>query len=84
MLENQMIGRKELPHALSAEEKLPECPFYKKLKRYAVVCEGPEDETTTQVFFVTADQKREYLDRFCYCMNFDKCVIAKALYAKYE
>lgn len=84
MLDKELTEERKLSHEQAVEEALPECPFYKKIRRYAVVCEGPEDQTDTQVYFKTAEQKRAYMDRFCYCMNFDKCVIAKALYAKYE
>lgn len=84
MLDKELTEERKLTQEQAVEEALPECPFFKKIRRYAVICEGPEEQSDTWVNFKTAEQKRGYMDRFCYCMNFDKCVIAKALYAKYE
>ena len=84
MLKDHMTEGRGQSRDNSFEEKLPECPFYRRFIKYAVICEGPEENLTSQVNFQTTAQRKDYLDRFCYCMNFDKCVIAKALYAKYE
>lgn len=60
-----------------------ECPFYKGEDEKVIYCEGPTKGSSIQVVFPgSADVYRR---AYCYSTScWQKCLVAKALYAKYD
>ena len=66
------------------DRKLVECPFYVELEKHHVQCEGIEEGSSLQVNFISRKDRLAFMDRYCRSMDWEKCPIAKMLYAKYE
>ena len=65
------------------------CPFFKAKGKSScsqvIYCEGVEKNTSIHLAFGDHEKRKAYMD--CYCNKFQghkECIIAKALYGKYE
>ena len=66
------------------ESKYAVCPFYKSEDPMKIYCEGVEDGTSIHLaFFSSSIEKKQYCRRYCQS-NYCDCLIAKALFSKYE
>lgn len=65
-------------------KKLVECPFYRKNVEKGVRCEGLKGSSSLQVNFISRKQRQEFMDKCCCSMDWEKCPLAKILYAKYD
>lgn len=60
-----------------------ECPFYKGEDEKVIYCEGPTKGSSIQLAF--AGSADVYKRSYCYSTScWQKCLIAQALYAKYD
>ena len=57
------------------------CPFYKAEDRNVIYCEGVTDTSTIQLAF--PGNARPYKEEYC-GGDWEKCLIAKALWSKHE
>lgn len=60
-----------------------ECPFFHYYDGTKLACEGVEENVTTHLVFPSPEERRQYMRDKCYC-NHTECVIAEALYYKYN
>lgn len=61
------------------------CPFFRDIKsqKQKIICEGIETDSVITIAFGKKESMRKYVNRNC-CNQYDKCLIAQALYEKYE
>lgn len=59
------------------------CPFYAAEKEMTIRCEGPEANSMTEVTFRSPGRKESYKSRFCECMEWRRCPLARGLWSKY-
>ncbi len=64
-------------------QPLPECPFYLEEHRRGVRCEGLTEDSTVRLCFPEENAFKDYRDSYCYCMNWEKCLIARMLHSKH-
>lgn len=60
------------------------CPYYKSEDTHRIFCDGPEEGSSTHIAFSTPDGKRQYEYRYCYGMNYPKCLIAEGQNKRFE
>ena len=65
------------------------CPFFKAKGKSScdqiIYCEGVEQNTSIHLAFAEPDKRRSYMEHYCNKFKGHKeCIIAKALYGKYE
>ena len=65
-------------HFVSCEAQ---CPFYKAEDRNIIYCEGVKENSSIHNAF--AGNAAEYKKEFC-CGDWKNCLIAKALWSKYD
>ena len=65
-------------HFVSCEAQ---CPFYKAEDRNIIYCEGVKDNSSIHNAF--PGNAAEYKKEFC-CDDWESCLIAKALWSKYD
>ena len=58
-----------------------QCPFYKQEDKNMIYCEGVTDNSTIHLAFPCS--ATNYKKEYCSC-NWEKCLIAKALWTKYD
>lgn len=59
----------------------PQCPFYKAEDRDAIYCEGVTDNSTIRLSF--SGSAAAYREEYC-SQSWENCLIAKALWKKYD
>ena len=64
------------------QDKYVQCPFYHQEKTNTMMCEGVNDESSIQITFATADNKKDYKQECC-CGKWRECRVAKMLLGKY-
>ena len=60
------------------------CPYYKKMRKNAIICEGAYDRVNLQTNFISAREKQEYIDQFCATECWPGCAVAQLAAEKYE
>lgn len=62
---------------------LIECPFHNWYDGCKLCCEGVQKNSTIHLAFESPASRRDYMKSVCYS-NHEKCIVAQALYNKYN
>lgn len=60
-----------------------ECPFFRYYDGCKICCEGVQERSSIHLAFSSPEERRIYMKSICYS-NYEFCMVAKALYEKYE
>lgn len=66
------------------ESKSAMCPFYHSEEKQKIHCEGILPYTTIHMAFMSQADLRKHKQKYCHCMDYDKCPIADMLNRKYD
>lgn len=60
-----------------------QCPFFKYYDGCKICCEGVQQSSSIHLAFSSPEERRKYMKSVCY-FNYKDCIVAKALYNKYN
>ena len=60
------------------------CPFFHYYDGCKICCEGVKKNSSIHLAFASPEERRQYMKTICYFSNYKTCIVAQALYNKYN
>ena len=64
--------------------KVVKCPYYKEHSKWTIRCEGYMKRMNVQLNYERPDERKAYMDDFCYTECWRGCAVAQLASDKYE